>query len=545
MVRKNIDPQLNRALAPIRRRLIFKTLIKMAVLGLMVALFESLLWLIASFIIPIYDLEMKMITTGTIAFVIVSCTSLLMKPSLSEIAREADVKGLEERVITAVELSQRDDIFARLQRQDAIDRLHSFDPKSIIINVPKSRWIVISCLAIALFIGFLIPNPQDEVIKQQLKLEKTIQEQIKSLEKAEEKLADDVELSDAEKEELRRLLRELSKQLKGAKDYREAVKELTKIEEKLTEMMRKAQESKMAELGEKLSKQQATQLLGQAVKEMNEQGIVNELERLKELAQRDDINREIMEALQKALKEVAEQLPDSDLKSSMLEAADAIAADLSSGSNLSIQALENLKGKLIQMAQISMDDVGDIMYMLQNMKGEISQAARQDISKLASLDTGGKGTGSSSQGEQSGSDSANGENQGNQGSNNNSGASSGNTGSQSGAGENGSGTGTAGASAGGGQGPGIGSGHVEYEKIYDPKRLGDGGEVSQVTGNIGNEGDSEQINAGQGLGDFSGFIPYNEVFGEYRSQAMQSLDRMNIPQNMRELVKEYFSSLEE
>ena len=97
----------------------------------------------------------------------------------------------------------------------------------------------------------------------------------------------------------------------------------------------------------------------------------------------------------------------------------------------------------------------------------------------------------------------------------------------------------------GGQGAGIGSGHQEYEKIYDPKRLGDGGESSQVSGNTGNEGDSEQVNAGQGLGSFDGFVPYNEVFGEYKGQAMQNLDRMDIPQNMRELIKEYFSSLED
>jgi len=558
MMKRYVDPELNKVLAPVRRRLILKSTIRMAALGLIAALMQGLIWLIVSFFIPIFAIEIKMAVTGGLIFIIACLVGLMMKPSMAKIAREADRQGLEERVLTAWELSGRDDVFARLQRQDAIEKLHSFDPKSIDIRISKEKWIAMGSLVLAMVISFLLPNPQDHAIQQQLQMKNTIKEEIEKLEEVEKELADDVELTDEEREEIQKVLQELAQKLKEIRGYREAIKEVTKSEEKLVNMLRKAQESRMADLGEKLSRQEVTQSLGQMVREMDEQGIMEEMEKLKEMVQGEKIDREVMEALQKALEEVAEQLPDSNLKSSMMEAADAIAADLSTGSELSARALEALEGQLTQMVQNPVSVSGNIMYMLQNMKGKIAQAAGQDISNLAWAEAGqqnnrdgdsGKGNGNSSDAENNGGQGSS--VTGNQESQSSSGSGSGGEGnSASGEGQgnsngNGSGGGIGGTSTGDGQGSGIGSGHVQYEKIYDPQRLGDGGEISQVSGNPGNEGDSEQINAGQGIGSFDGFIPYNEVFGEYKSHAMQNLERMDVPPNMRELVKNYFSSLEE
>lgn len=543
-----VDTELNKALGPIRRRLILKSLVRMAALGLIAALFQGLLWLIASFFFPILNLELKMAAAGGIIFIAACIIALAAKPSISKIAREVDAKGLEERVITAVELSGRDDPFARLQRQDTIEELKAFDPSSIAINISKSKWITIGSLVIALVIGFLIPNPQEDYIQKQLQLEKTIGEQVQKLEeKAEEELAKSAELTEEERQEIRKLLRELAQQLKESKDYREAIKEVTETEEKLVELFRKAQEAKLAQLGEEMSKRQVTQSLGQKLKEMDRQGIAEEMNRLKELIE-GDTDKQLMEALQKALEEVAQQLSEGDLKSSMMETASAISAALASN-NIPSQLLDNLEGQLMQLTENTIADTENVMYMLQNMKSQIAQAAGQNISNLASA-----GMGQQNQQNQN-----SGQNQGNQNSSNGqSGSGSNNQGSQGSLGNSnqgssgqGSGTGNSSGSSSngmggnGGQGAGIGSGHQEYEKIYDPKRLGDGGESSQVSGNTGNEGDSEQVNAGQGLGSFDGFVPYNEVFGEYKGQAMQNLDRMDIPQNMRELIKEYFSSLED
>jgi len=104
------------------------------------------------------------------------------------------------------------------------------------------------------------------------------------------------------------------------------------------------------------------------------------------------------------------------------------------------------------------------------------------------------------------------------------------------------GTGTS--SQQGTKGQGDPDSYGDYERIYDPTRLGDGGQASLVTGKPSGQGASEQTEAGPGLGSFDGFVPYNEVFGIYSRQAMQNLERMNISAGMRELIKEYFNAIE-
>ena len=81
-----------------------------------------------------------------------------------------------------------------------------------------------------------------------------------------------------------------------------------------------------------------------------------------------------------------------------------------------------------------------------------------------------------------------------------------------------------------------------YERIYDPERLGDGGEVSHVSGQQTGSGETVTED-GKGVGDLSGYIPYREVYQEYRSEAMNSMDRRILPPNVRGLVRDYFDAL--
>lgn len=39
--------------------------------------------------------------------------------------------------------------------------------------------------------------------------------------------------------------------------------------------------------------------------------------------------------------------------------------------------------------------------------------------------------------------------------------------------------------------------------------------------------------------------PYNRVIGEYKEQAFQNLEGSEIPQGMQDIVKDYFTSLED
>ena len=80
--------------------------------------------------------------------------------------------------------------------------------------------------------------------------------------------------------------------------------------------------------------------------------------------------------------------------------------------------------------------------------------------------------------------------------------------------------------------------------IYAPEYLGLQGELSNVRGRPG-EGEQTtlQLNDSGQLND--AMLPYREVVGYYSQTARESLERSLIPANMTEIVKDYFSSLEE
>ncbi|MFA6698193.1 MAG: hypothetical protein WCS08_07390, partial [Eubacteriales bacterium] len=97
---------------------------------------------------------------------------------------------------------------------------------------------------------------------------------------------------------------------------------------------------------------------------------------------------------------------------------------------------------------------------------------------------------------------------------------------------------------GNGQGSGIGSGATGYETIYDPSRLGDGGEESQVPGQNTGQGQIDSKD-NMGLGNLDGYIPYGQVISEYEKEAVQSMNRRALPAGIETLVRDYFSSLED
>jgi hypothetical protein len=85
----------------------------------------------------------------------------------------------------------------------------------------------------------------------------------------------------------------------------------------------------------------------------------------------------------------------------------------------------------------------------------------------------------------------------------------------------------------------------EYEKIFTSKTLGGEGEKSQLTGNKNNNGNSEMVTSENGINVRGEDVPYNQVIGSYKEQAVQNMESSEIPEGMKEIIKNYFSSLEE
>ncbi|AEE96732.1 hypothetical protein Mahau_1543 [Mahella australiensis 50-1 BON] len=555
-MRAAIDGDIYRAILPLRRRISLRNFVNYVFLGFVAALVQTVIWVIASFFYPIMELNLYILLGGAAVLAVFMALGMIFKPSLTKVAYEIDDRGLQQRVITSYELSGRNDVFAILQRQDTIKRLNQFDPKSIPLLMVSKRRLYAAAAATALLIALmLIPNPQDRVIRERVRVQEAIDKGLADIDKAEDELAHEVQISDEQKQDIAELLEKLKQDLKKRSDYKEAMKEISKTEDALKEQLEQARANEMQSVAQSLGKSAASKALADAIERRDAEAIESEIEKLKSVLGQG-LDKDAAADLQKALADAAAAAKDLQLKGGLQNAADAIASDIAGGTGLSAAALDGLQGQLTQMAQGISGDPADIQYMLQQMKGHIAQAAGQGDTQMAS---------SGSQGSQdSGS-------QGQGGSDGNAGSDSNNKGSGSGSG-GGSGSDSNSSGNGSGGGSGIGGGHTsqdagyndsgasggsvnkpegdadsytEHERIYDPTRLGDGGETSHIADKPSDSGGSQQIDAGSGVGSLDGFMPYNEVFGDYQSQAMESMERGAIPPNMREIVRQYFSSLVE
>jgi len=80
--------------------------------------------------------------------------------------------------------------------------------------------------------------------------------------------------------------------------------------------------------------------------------------------------------------------------------------------------------------------------------------------------------------------------------------------------------------------------------VYIPKRLGGDTKASSVKGSMSDSGDSIRYDA-EGVPVEKGYmIPYNEVLQHYKDEAVTGIENHPVPPGMKEIVRDYFSSLE-
>ena len=406
---------------------------------------------------------------------------LLWPVSYLQGARKADEQGLKERAQTAWSLRDRQDDMARLQRQDAVAHLQSM-PR-IPVRVSAKPLIAAGISLAAALILFFVPNPQDAVLRQRADLRQRLEKPAVALEKAADRLNDSV-LDKQTVQELRKLLGDLARQTRQARDSREAATQVSQAQQRMERLLSDARNA-------------ASEALGQAG-----------LDALAEALEAGDMNA-MEQALENMDGDALSQAAQNTANAAAASALQAAAQALSSGSAAqAAQALGQLSAAGLSAGQA---------------------AAAMQSAKAAAL--GGQGQGNGQGQGQSGGQGGNGQGAGGgagQGSTNQD-ASSGGAGRQS-------------ASAGGREG----RYHLgEYEQIYDPTRLGDGGEITQSTGTVDENAQMSELTLSPGLGSASGSVPYDQVVGEYQAAAVQRAQEAALPGYAQQWVADYFSALTE
>ncbi|NLN47701.1 MAG: hypothetical protein GX154_01080, partial [Clostridiales bacterium] len=85
----------------------------------------------------------------------------------------------------------------------------------------------------------------------------------------------------------------------------------------------------------------------------------------------------------------------------------------------------------------------------------------------------------------------------------------------------------------------------EYEKVFATRLLGGEGDKDILQGNKNDNGQTKIFQTEKGLTVKGEMLPYNQVIGQYKEEAFQTMESSQIPQGMQNIVKEYFTSLED
>jgi hypothetical protein len=527
-----IDRQILNIVFKIRRRMKSVYAMNTSLVFVSVALLIGVLLSVIARFVPVYNVYLKTGIIAGIALIVGICFGLYKGPKMLKAALRADSLGLSERTVTAVELIGVDTPMALMQKRDALDYLSKVDYKRKISPMPNKKYLSICLLlGLSLVLAGFIPNPMEEKARVMHELKQDKAKQVKEVEKMVKKIDKSPTLTKEQKKEIETKLAEIKKDINLSESKNELHKALQKSEKKMELIKQEYEGNKdnLEKIVDTLSKFKSTKNLANLIKSNDKNAMKQSLNQLsKELK---NLNEDQIKELAKSLSSLANDIKNNaELKAALSQLSNKMAESgmLSEGD---LNNLSESLSKLMENEDFS-QALSDIAQQLNNMQSQYNKPVDQGAS--------GNGEGMSGNGQN-----------GNNGKNGQSGQN----------GQNGQGKGSG---SGAGNGTDIGQENVtpiapgfglnkkdssekklgEYEKIFTPQTIGGEGEKSQLKGNKNNNGSNETVvdKAQTYKGEA---VPYNKVLGQYREQAMESINTSDIPEGMKEIVKSYFESIDE
>ena len=487
------------------RKIKLNFLINKILMGLQGSLVLTLITLLIALFIP-FESSYKLIGVIIGISIFVSIIWGIIKgPKKKEIALIADSKGLKERVTTALEFIGDESEIAVAQKKDTIKSIEAYDFKrNLPIKVKRREVYKIVVLVILCCIITAIPTVAKREAENLRNFTSSKNETINKIDKEEKKIEKDAELTKEEKEELKKILQEAKKELKETIKKEDANKLMDRLEKKFDEIKEKTDSQKKIELVDQVKKnlleKQKNEEAKEALKNLNE---------INKSLNKNKIGKDLLETLKSGDKEGLENklkalnnsLPNlsdkekSELSNSLKEAA----ANLSD---------EELKDLLEQSSDKLLDgeiDPSELAGALASLKTKSDGSSKSSNSKAAA-----KGSGS---------------------------------GSGSGNGSGGSGNGN-----GGGWNTGSKNGNENTsipnsgEQVFIPGRQV--GNDENLKGDKNSDGTSQSIETQKGLNFNGEKKDYNSVVGDYSKEEIDSMNNSSLPENLQDVVKDYFNGLE-
>ncbi len=416
----------------------------------------------------------------------------LRKVTEKETAETADALGGAERMITTMELLGKgtQNPVEEMAVADGFAKAKETDfAKLYRMRLPvKVLRVLALVVVLTIGAGFMpVRRDKDAEVYANAQLERI--EQVK----AEETPV----LSKEEKKVFLEAAKALEKDLKTAKTKKAAEEAVREAQQNMKQLEKESVSKDLKELAETLKHEESTAALSEALEQGDEASISQAMEQL--LQKMAAMDKGQAASLAQQLAEAAENISDEELQ----EALKALEEALENGADPS-EASEALKNALLSQAQVN----SALRSSLQKLNRNVGQQSLAKKVEGEGESTGGEGQGAEGEG----------------------------TGGQTGGG----GSGTAGVGNGG---QGRGFGHAEPEKIYTRSAAGKDGYDAQLKGTDSDEGQTT-ITEHRTMGQAGTSVPYDTVYGQYRNEAMETLENSSVPYGMRELVSDYFATLE-
>lgn len=482
-----------RLLAPLRHKLMAERFLKWFIYGETAAGILCLAVVVLSKFwteIPVLPLCGVFVLLGLLTAL--GAAFFVRKVTEKETAETADALGGAERMITTMELLGKgaQNPVEEMAVADGFAKAKETDfAKLYRMRLPMKVLRVLALVVVlAIGAGFMpVQRDAEAEVYANAQLERI--EQVKAEETP--------ELSKEEKKIFLEAAKALEKDLKTAKTKKAAEEAVREAQQNMKQLEKESVSKDLKELAEALKQEESTAALSEALEQGDQAAISQAMEQL--LQKMAAMDKGQAASLVQQLAAAAENISDEELQ----EALKALEEALENGADPS-EAGEVVKNALLSQAQQNCA----LRSSLQKLNRNVGQ---QSLAQKAGSDNG--STGSEGQGESG---------QGNGG--------------QTGSG----GSGTNGTSNGG---QGRGFGHAEPEKIYTRSAAGKDSYDAQLTGTDSDEGQTT-ITEHRTMGQAGTSVPYDTVYGQYRNEAMETLENSSVPYGMRELVSDYFATLE-
>lgn len=527
-----------KAIAPLRRRIHLNRAFKILAMSLIIAGCLSLVLAVIALFTPVPFLFRKLAL-----FYLVLCgssfaISLVLRPGLLYTLKTGDSLGLDERLVTAYYCSNDNSPLSRLQMQDTVNILEKTDFRKLYpVRLPVREFAISLGLAFIVAVTFAIPSgAKGEAVVLENTLKEIEEQERKIDEKSDEIMKEIMDQKTDEKEKVAGEIEKLLKQLKKARNEEDAVKALAMARNKLEELKEEAQS---VEAGEN----EKEEVNGNEGKYESKENFAEALD-------------DLIATIDEARKRIEDAAGSSDVGFAWLEKP----GNAGPGGRIEGSGRDGGKdgGEMDESGEDSRSDSGSIEDGGEddsgkdgdrkensgngnNMDGNNMSSNRMNGNSMSSDNISGNNSDSNT-GNQGSTGSSNNNANGNMNPNTNGNANGDTDGITNGNASN-SANGTSGTEPGSSGSTGEKK-FKDYEMVYVPERLGGDSEASIVEGNVSNSGNSIWYNA-RGVPLEKGYmVPYNEVLQYYKDEAATVIETYPIPPGMKEIVRDYFSSLE-